>query len=433
MPVHRIRILICLALAGVAGSAAAGLQPVEQAIVAAVNARQPQALDLLEQAVNINSGTLNFDGVREVGELFGTAFDELGFETRWIEGADFDRAGHLIATHGSRGRHFLLIGHLDTVFEMESPFQHYERISETHATGPGTTDMKGGDVIILEILHALRTAGVLDDMQFTVIFTGDEERSGRPLDLARREFIEAARDADYALGFEDGDGNPETAVISRRGSIGWTLEVQGTPAHSSQIFSEEVGYGAVYEAARILDGFRTELAGEEYLTFNPGMIVGGTEADLDRATSSGNAYGKANVIAAKAIATGDIRTLTPKQLDSAQERMQAIVAKSLPGTSAVLEFGEGYPPLAPTDGNRQLLEIYSKSSEDLGHGPVTAVDPARAGAADVSFASGLVEGALCGLGLMGTGGHTELETADLRTLASQTQRAALLIWRLSQR
>jgi glutamate carboxypeptidase len=433
MPVRRIQILIGLAMACAAGPATAELEPVEQAIVAAVNARQPQALELLERAVNINSGTLNFDGVREVGDLFAVAFSELGFETRWIDGAGFNRAGHFMATHGSTGPHFLLVGHLDTVFEPESPFQHYERISGTHAMGPGTTDMKGGDVIILEILHALRAAGVLDDMQFTVIFTGDEERSGRPLELARREFIEAARAADYALGFEDGDGIPETAVIARRGSIDWTLTVQGTPAHSSQIFSEEVGYGAVYEVARILDGFRTDLTGEQYLTFNPGRVVSGTEVSSDPATSSGTAYGKANVIAAGAIVTGDLRTLTPQQLESARERMQAIAADSLPGTSAVLEFGEGYPPLAPTDGNRRLLEVYGEASEDLGHGPVTAVDPARAGAADVSFASGLVDGALCGLGLMGTGGHTELETADLRTLASQTQRAALLIWRLSQR
>ena len=433
MPIRRFLTLICLAMTCAAGPATAELEPVEQAIVDAVNARQNQALDLLEEAVNINSGTLNLVGVREVGELFTTAFVELGFRTRWIDGVGFNRAGHLIATHGNQGPHFLLIGHLDTVFEPESPFQRYEKISETHATGPGTTDMKGGNVIILEILDALRTAGVLDDMQFTVIFTGDEERSGRPLELARREFIEAAHEADYALGFEDGDGDPATAVIARRGSIGWTLEVQGTPAHSSQVFSEEVGYGAVYEMARILDGFRTELAGEQYLTFNPGKVVAGTEVGSDPATSSGTAFGKANVVAATAIVTGDLRTLTPQQLDSARERMQAIAAESLPGTSAVLEFGEGYPPLAPTDGNRHLLEVYSAASEDLGFGPVSAVDPARAGAADVSFASGLVDGALCGLGLMGTGGHTELETADLRTLASQTQRAALLIWRLSRR
>ena len=383
--------------------------------------------------MNLNSGTLNLEGVRAVGDLFRAELDDLGLATRWIDGESFGRAGHLVATWGTTGPHFLLIGHLDTVFEADSEFQAFERISATHARGPGTTDMKGGNVIILEVIAALRDAGVLDRMQLTVFFTGDEERSGRPLELARKEFIEAADAADYALGFEDGDGNPATAVIARRGSSAWTLEVVGTPAHSSQVFSESIGYGAIYEMARILDSFREELAGEELLTFNPGMVVGGTEASLDAATSGGRAFGKNNVVAATTIVSGDLRTITPEQLERTRERMREIVAESLPGTSATIEFRDGYPPLGPTEGNRRLLEVYDQASRDLGFGPVGPVDPARAGAADVSFCSGRVDGALCGLGLMGTGGHTLDETADLRTLSSQSQRAALLIWRLSQR
>jgi glutamate carboxypeptidase len=287
--------------------------------------------------------------------------------------------------------------------------------------------------MILEVLRALRKVGVLDRFQFTVFFTGDEERTGRPLELARREFIDAADAADYALGFEDGDGDPATAVIARRGSSTWRLEVTGTPSHSSQVFSEAIGYGAIYEMARILDRFRVELAGEDLLTFNPGIVTGGTEARIDGATSTGTAFGKNNVVAATTVVTGDLRTISPEQLERARDRMREIVGDSLPGTSSTIEFREGYPPLAPTDGNVRLLGIYDQASRDLGFGPVDLVDPARAGAADVSFCSGRVEGALCGLGLMGTGGHTEEETADLRTLSSQTQRAALLIWRLSRR
>jgi glutamate carboxypeptidase len=169
------------------------------------------------------------------------------------------------------------------------------------------------------------------------------------------------------------------------------------------------------------------------LTFNPGLVAAGTEASVEPGTSSGSAFGKNNVVAATAIVTGDLRTISPEQLERSRDRMREIVAESLPGTSAEIEFRDGYPPLAPTEGNRKLLEVYDQASRDLGYGPVEAVDPRRAGAADVSFCSGRVDGALCGLGLMGSGGHTEDETADLRTLTSQTQRAALLIWRLSQR
>lgn len=428
------RIFLCsILLVLLATGAGAGLDATEERMLATIEARRPAALALIERTVNVNSGTLNAEGVRAVGAMMREEFTGLGFATRWIDGEEFGRAGHLVATHGDRGPHFLLIGHLDTVFEPDSPFQSWELVGDHFARGPGSTDMKGGNVIILEALHALAAAGVLDSMQFTVFLTGDEERSGRPLDLARADLIAAADAADWALGFEDGDGDPRTAVIARRGSSKWTLEVTGTAAHSSQVFSESVGYGAIYELARILDGFRSELAGEDLLTFNPGMVVGGTDATRDEATSSGRAYGKPNVVAATALATGDLRTISPGQFERARERMQAIVADSLPGTAATLRFQSGYPPLAPTDGNRELLALYDEASRDLGFGPVSAVDPARAGAADVSFCSGRVQGALCGLGLMGTGGHTLEEIADLRTLVPQTARAALLMWRLSQR
>ncbi len=423
-------LLATLALSLAGAVAAAELSETEQLLGETVDARQEQALALLEQAVEINSGSMNLEGVKKVGALFGRALEELGFETRWLDGAAFGRAGHLVARHGGQGPHLLLIGHLDTVFEPDSPFQHFRRSGPDRATGPGIIDMKGGNVVMIEALAALQAAGALDDLEITVMLIGDEEASGSPLSEARRALLAAADAADVALGFEDGDGNPETAVIARRGYTGWQLVVSGTPAHSSQIFQDEVGDGAAFEMARILDGFRRELAGERYLTFNPGTLFAGTRVAYDEEHSAGEAFGKANVIAGHAVASGDLRTLTPEQLASAKARMREIVSRHLPGTSADIEFTDGYPPLAPTDGNRHLLLLYDQASRDLGFGPVTAVDPRDAGAADISFTAGRVAMALDGIGLMGTGGHTVEETADLATLPSQAKRAALLMYRL---
>jgi glutamate carboxypeptidase len=113
--------------------------------------------------------------------------------------------------------------------------------------------------------------------------------------------------------------------------------------------------------------------------------------------------------------------------------MEAIVAsRPLAQTKATIAFDDGYPPLAPTEGNRKLLALYDQASRDVGAGPVAAVDPDRAGAADVSFIASLVPMILDGVGLMGDGGHTVTETADLTTLPSQTKRAALLLYRLSR-
>jgi glutamate carboxypeptidase len=290
--------------------------------------------------------------------------------------------------------------------------------------------MKGGDVLALHALRALKDAGLLERMNVTVVYDGDEEESGTPLSLARQTLIDAAKGATAAIGFEDGAGDPRTAIISRRGDDGWTLRTTGRPAHSSQIFTPDVGAGAVYEASRILDQFYQKLSRERYLTFNAGLALGGTDVRPDTTGTLGTAAGKNNVVAKEMFVSGDIRTLSPEQLASSRKTMRGIVANHLPHTTADITFQDGYPPMAPTAGNRKLLSIYDRVSRDLGFGPVVAVDPSRAGAADVSFVANLVPMAIDGLGLSGHDDHTDKETADLRMLPVVTKRVAVLMYRL---
>lgn len=405
----------------------------ERAIVSAVDTGNAAALDLLEKAVNINSGTHNFPGVRAVGVLFRHELDLLGFKTTWVDGAPFKRAGHLVAERPGKGKRMLLIGHLDTVFEKDSPFQHFQRIDDRTARGPGIIDMKGGDVVIIAALKALKAAGVLDQMNLIVVMTGDEEDSGEPQALARAALVEAAKGAEYALGFEDGPADPKFAVTARRGTSSWKLAVTARTGHSSQIFRSDIGYGANYELARILDGFRRRLGGQPHLTFNPSLVLGGTTLDVDDVLSRGSASGKTNVIAERAVAIGDLRTLSKEQLAQAREAMKSVVATTpLAQTKATLTFEDGYPSMPPTPGNAQLLATYDRASRELGFGAVTAVSPDRAGAADVSFVAGTIKNILDGIGLMGRDDHSPGETADLTTLPSQTKRAAILMYRLNQ-
>lgn len=430
----RLRVAIFMTLAAcAAGAQTPKLDKMERAIARAVDERSDDAVALLQRVVDINSGTLNLDGVRAVGVVFREELDDLGFSTRWEDGGSFGRAGHLIGERGPANRkpHLLLIGHLDTVFEVSSPFQRFERVDRDTAKGPGVIDMKGGDVVMLEALRALHAAQALDGIRITVYLSGDEERAGRPLVESRRSLMAAAEAADIALGFENAANDPRTAVIARRGSMTWKLTATGKTAHSSQIFKDGVGFGAVFEAARVLDGFR-RLAGERYLSFSPGLLLGGTTVELIEAEARGNAFGKNNVIAETAFASGDLRTISPEQLETVKTAMREVVAEGLPETSSRLEFDEGYPPMPPTSGNESLLRTYDEVSRDLGLGPVTAVDPGSAGAADIAFTAGRVDMAIDGLGLLGGGDHTIGETADLRLLPSQTKRAALLMLRLSR-
>ncbi|MBL3655971.1 M20/M25/M40 family metallo-hydrolase [Fulvivirga sediminis] len=407
----------------------------EQKIIKSIDLNTHYYTTLLKEAVNINSGTMNFEGVHKVGELFKKELEALGFEAELTSGKDFNRSGHLVAHHHSKkGPKFLLIGHLDTVFELDNPFQTWSMKNDSIMNGPGVADMKGGDVIIILAMKALKEAGILDEMSIEIIMTGDEEKSGSPLNLSKKALTESAKWADIALGFENADGDPKTIVTSRRGSLSWSLEVKGKAAHSSQVFSEKVGTGSIYETSRILTAFYQELSAEPNLTFNPGFIIGGTQVEMDEDGGGGSAHGKTNVVAQSTMVRGDIRAESTEQLERAKKIMHRIVSENLPQTSAILTFSEGgYPPLARTEGNTEILSYYNQVSQDLGFGPVTAVNPRNAGAADISFTSGYVEMATDGLGLSGADDHTIHETGNLNMLPIQAKKAAILMYRLSKK
>jgi len=406
------------------------LSRIEKKIVKKVQTMDNQSIDFLEKIVNINSGTLNKKGVREVGIVFDTAFKSIGFTTEWIEmPEEINRAGHFFASlNGTKGKKLLLIGHLDTVFEENSPFQKFEKTNDSIAYGPGANDMKGGDVVVFYALKALADLNLLKDANITVAFTGDEESTGKPLSISRKELIEAAKGADIALGFETSTGF-DNATIARRGASGWKVEVEGKRAHSSGIFSDYTGAGAIFEMSRILNSFYEQVRGEEYLTFNPGTLLGGTFINYDSQTSSGDTFGKTNVVAQTSVVHGGLRFISEEQKENARAKMREIVSNNLPQTKAKISFTDSYPAMGPTDGNRALLAILNEVSLSLGHEGVTAYDPGRRGAADISFVADYVDG-LDGLGTMGNGAHTPKETVNLKTMNALIQRTAIFIYRL---
>ncbi len=402
----------------------------EKKLVRTVDKNNAEAISFLEEVVNINSGTLNKAGVREVGKVFADAFEEIGFNSTWIPmPEEMNRAGHLFAEiKGDEGKKLLLIGHLDTVFEENSPFQAFKRVNDSIAQAPGGNDMKGGNVIVLYALKALHENGLLDGAQIIVAFTGDEESTGKPLSVSRKDLIEAAQRSDIALGFETASGF-KYATVARRGSSGWEVEVEGRRAHSSGVFNERVGAGAVFEMSRILNAFYNEVRGEEFLTFNPGILLGGTFVDYDASTSEAEVFGKSNVVAQTAFVKGGLRFISEEQKENARAKMREIVANNLPRTKAKISFTDSYPAMQPTEGNLKLLATLNQVSLDLGQGEVLAYDPGKRGAADTSFVAEFVD-CLDGLGAMGTGAHTPNETVNLNTISDITKRTAILIYRL---
>ena len=424
-------VAIALLSATVATVAPAALTAPEKQMMVTVDAERERTLAMLERWVNVNSGSHNLAGVEAVGKMVRAELEPLGFAVRWIPMTETGRAGHLVAHHAGKGKRLLLIGHLDTVFELDSPFQKWVRKGDV-ANGPGASDDKGGDAVIVAALRAMRAAGTLNKADITVFLTGDEEDSGTPLDVARRDLVAAGKAADVALDFEglaQRDGK-DMGSVARRGAASWTVSVTAQPGHSSGVFSREAGYGAIYELARVIEAFRTQLT-DDRLTYNVGLIGGGQSADLDDGKIRLAATGKTNIIAATAVARGDLRALTPEQFDRTVAKMRAIVATPLFGAKTVISFDEdAYPPMAPTPGNRALLARLNRINAEMGLSPMAELDPVKRGAGDISFVGKDVDG-LVGLGPASTGDHTAAETVDIPSLFRQAKRAAILMSRLA--
>ena len=421
-----ISVMLCV------GVNAQTLSPEEQRMADWIDAQTDEVIALLKETVDIPSGTLNHEGVREVGAVMQRELDALGFETEWIDlPPEVDRAGHLFARKDGDGKKFLLIGHLDTVFEEEDGTRPFERDGDI-AHGHGVYDMKAGNAIIVYALKALAEIGALDDIPVVVSYTGDEEKYGRPVSVSRGDLIEAGKWADIALGFEEAMYFDDTdwATVARRSSSSWQLTVTGRQSHSSNIFNDETGAGAIFEASRILNAFYDEVRGEQHLTFNAGTIQGGTDVDYDPAQNRGTTFGKTNVVPRTVVVHGGIRTISQEQLDRARSKMREIVAGNLPHTSATIEFGDGYPPMSPTDGNMALATELSDINIALGREAMPPLDPSKRGAADISFVAPYTD-ALAGLGGIGGGGHTPNEFVHLSSLPLAIKRAAILIYRLS--
>ena len=405
----------------------------EQRMIDWIDAHAGDANALLEETVNIGSGTMNHKGVQAVGVVMRRELDALGLATEWIDmPPEVNRAGHLFARQEGQGKKFLLIGHLDTVFESDDAFQSFVREGDI-AKGPGVDDMKSGNVVIVYALKALQEIGALDDLSVVVAYTGDEEQAWQPLSISRKDLVDAGKWADISLGFESAINydDEDWVTVSRRSSSNWVLQVTGKQAHSSGVFSEATGAGAIYEAARILTAFYDELRDEEFLTFNAANIQGGTNVEFDEQLNRGSTFGKTNVVPRIAFVSGDIRTISEEQLHRVQKRMREIVVRHLPQTSASIKFVDKYPAMAPTDGNRRLAAELPRINEALGRGPMFTLNPLERGAADISFVAPYSDG-LAGMGALGDGGHTPDESLDLPSMRLAIKRAAVLIHRLNQ-
>lgn len=428
---NMMRIAVSLFL-GLFFQIAMALNSIEQDIVSEVEAAKAEQLSFIKQTVDVNSGTLNLQGVRRVGAIYQREFKALGFKTQWIEmPPSMNRAGHLFAYHHGNGkRKILLIGHLDTVFAKDSKFKRF-RHQGGYAKGPGSVDMKGGNAVMLFALKALAQSQQLENADIVVALMGDEESSGSPQEIARQDLKKAALGSIAALGFE-GAKDLHSVVTARRGIAIWKLDVRARAGHSSLIFTPKYAKGAILSMVVLLDDMIKLAKQFRDLTFNPGFIAGGRQLSFTQNPSRIHIKSKNNVISRQAKATGEVRYLYDKDLDGFTHTMQN-KAQALTKPIAAdfyLVDGKGKPAMQPSARNIALYERLKKINQALKLGPLRMENPRFRGAADISYVAQYTA-ALDGLGAIGKHEHSEQETLNIVKTQSATKRAALLIYQLS--
>lgn len=381
----------------------------ERRILNRIRRDQVRMMRLLSELVRQNSGSGNEVGLTRVMEALAGELEPLGFElTRHPR--DAQGGPHLVARRPGRGRRVLMVGHMDTIFEADHPFQDF-RVDGTSARGPGVRDMKGGLVIMLRALAALHAERALEGHPVTLILNGDEETGS----LSSRPLIEAeAREADIALVYEGSSGG---VLTTSRGGLGQGhFEIQGVPAHiASRRWTADANQELAEKVLRILR--LNDLAKGIHVNVAP--IQGGIKRNQVSGSATGNV---------------DLRFRTPEDGQRLLEEVRGILSTSYVTNPAYgLETRTTFdvflhrPPFPETPRVRALAGLFLSVGSELGLELKTGTS---AGGSDQNLVAAAGIPCLDSLGMWGKGSHTVQEQGDLDSLVPATQLSAMALLRL---
>ena len=367
-------------------------------------AQRPAMLALLEEVVNLDSGSYDKAGVDAVGERFRSFFADQGIATSVVPKDEYGDA--ILAETGSGGggnRPIVLMGHRDTVFPKGEVARRPFRIEGGRAYGPGVADMKAGLVMNAFVLAAFHRFGGAP-APLVGLITSDEE-IGSP--ACRAVIEEVARGALAVLNSEPGrpSGN---IVTGRKGGVFMELDVAGRAAHSGGSF--ERGISAVNELAHKIIALSALTDIEAGVTLNVGLISGGQSV---------------NTVAPSARCGLDLRYVEPPQRAAAMTRIEEIAAAAtVPGTSATLTIKGEFKPLVPDEASGRLFEGYRAAMAGLG---IAVAGEFAGGCADSGFTSGVGCPTVCAVGPIGGLAHSPDEYLEIDTIVPRAQGLALAI------
>jgi glutamate carboxypeptidase len=392
---------------GTPGSTAATADLELEGLRGSIAADLAAYLDDLERLVNIDCGTYTPDGVDEIGRWTARFLGELGAEVDVRPDPEGRFGKTVVATFHGRadGPRVLLIGHMDTVFDVGTAASRPFRIDDGVAYGPGVTDMKSG---LLAGLYALKAiTDELDGLPFerlTFIANPDEE-VGSP--SSRDHIRAAAADADVCLVLECARANGDI-VSARKGILDTRLSVHGRAAHAG--VEPEKGRSAILEAARLireLHGLNGRWPG---VTVNVGKIAGGT---------------RPNVVAERCDLEVDVRSTTAEGLAEVESAIRELAAApEVEDTTIEANVMVSWLPMEKLERSGRLVEHAKSIADRLGF---TVNDTSTGGASDANTTSGMGVPTLDGLGPIGGNDHAPAEYLDVESIVPRTTMLAGLL------
>lgn len=374
-------------------------------LLQAIETKHEKMVQFLEKMVNIDSGIDSPEGVANVARIIGDKLAEMDFSVEYL---DYPGAcTHLLAKkQGTGNKEVMIIGHMDTLFPIGTVAKRPFTIKDGKAYGPGVLDMKGGITIALFALEALYESG-WNDKNVTVLFAGDEEPA-HPKTNAPELFEQQAKGKDAVFNMETASAG-QAVLVGRKGNIHPELIVKGIAAHAGADLDK--GASAIVELAHKIIAVNKLTDKERGLTFNCGVITGGTVA---------------NAVADSASVVIDMRYLTAADGAEGLESLRKIAAENvIPGTSCeVSNLRERFTPMEVTEGNLKLYEIVRQQGEKLG---LAVEKKVGGGASDAGWTVRAGAPSLCAMGARGSFNHSDREFIELDSLVERTKLLALSI------
>ena len=359
-----------------------------------IASRHEQFINDFQNIVNIDSSSDNKNGIEKVARFFEHRFQKLGLDTRVLF-LGKDKVPCLYAEHSKEGRPFdvMFLGHMDTVFPEGEAAKRPFSIQGNKALGPGVCDMKGGLLVVLHSLEALKHHGILDSLSLCVAFNGDEETGS---DASKEWIVETAKKSLRTFVYEPCRPGYRF-VLQRKGGGSFHLAVKGREAHAGA--DPEKGVNAVVELAHQIVRIHALNENDKGTTAQVTVVSGGD---------------KVNIIPALAEASIDIRISAREEKDRGEDFFNTLGDQPFFKDSTLRIQGHiDRPPMEPGEATQKLWDLVRTTGKtmDLPMEPIST-----GGCSDGNYTSFSGTPTIDGMGIVGANSHRPDEYAELDSI-----------------